>query len=299
MTCTRSVFSWDIIATKLADGTIFFDKRDNSPFDYLTVHETAYNAPVEDDTINSSSRLSLEATRIGQNFSQQILRKTGRQKMDLPHPFLDEDDEDIKRFNGKMEPASVAYRYRKWQLDDVTLVCRTELHGIVKKSQKMTAFCLNEFIPVPVQQQGPGNTPTPTPSTPTALNWRDKMDSQSGAVLATELKNNSFKLAKWTAQSLLAGADQMRIGFCSRATPKSDRDHVILATQYYRPKDFAQQITLNETQIWAVLRFFLNLVKKQPAGKYVLMRDPNKPIVKLYKVPMDAFDEEEEEEKED
>jgi hypothetical protein len=33
-----------------------------------------------------------------------------------------------------------------------------------------------------------------------------------GAVLATELKNNSCKLAKWTAQSILAGADQMKLG---------------------------------------------------------------------------------------
>lgn len=35
---------------------------------------------------------------------------------------------------------------------------------------------------------------------------------QRGAILATELKNNSAKLAKWTAQSILSGADQMKIG---------------------------------------------------------------------------------------
>lgn len=33
-----------------------------------------------------------------------------------------------------------------------------------------------------------------------------------GAILATELKNNSAKLARWTAQSILSGADQMKIG---------------------------------------------------------------------------------------
>jgi hypothetical protein len=36
--------------------------------------------------------------------------------------------------------------------------------------------------------------------------WRQKIDTQRGAVLATELKNNSCKLAKWTAQSIIAGA---------------------------------------------------------------------------------------------
>ena len=32
------------------------------------------------------------------------------------------------------------------------------------------------------------------------VNWRQKIDTQKGAVLATELKNNSCKLARWTAQ---------------------------------------------------------------------------------------------------
>jgi hypothetical protein len=44
------------------------------------------------------------------------------------------------------------------------------------------------------------------------------------------------------AQSLLRGADQMKIGFCSRNSPKNAYEHAILATQFYRPKDFAMQI---------------------------------------------------------
>ena len=38
MTCTRSVYPWDIVITKLPGGTLFFDKRDSSSFDYLTVN---------------------------------------------------------------------------------------------------------------------------------------------------------------------------------------------------------------------------------------------------------------------
>ena len=111
--------------------------------------------------------------------------------------------------------------------------------------------------------------------------------------MANELKNNSFKLAKWTAQSLLAGADQMKIGFCSRSNPKSAYEHVILATQFYRPKDFANQITLNENQMWAMLRMFVTMFHKQEEGKYVLMREPNKAVLIMYKVPQDTFEEEE------
>jgi translation initiation factor 3 subunit D len=235
MTCTRSVYPWDVVIQKLPNGTLFFDKRDNSQFDYLTVQETAYNPPTEEDGINTPDRLGLEATMINQNFSQQILKKAGRTDMDLPNPFFDEEDAD------GMEPASVAYRYRKFALDDkTTVVCRTELHGTVKNTQKITAFALNEYSHV---------SKDANVNTPLVADWRDKIDNQRGAVLATELKNNSFKIAKWTAQSLLAGADQMKIGFVSRVAPKNPYEHVVLATQFYRPKDFATQITLSEGQM--------------------------------------------------
>lgn len=297
MTCTRSVYPWDIVVQKLPSGTLFFDKRDNSSFDYLTVQETAYQPPADDDGPNTPERLALEATMINQNFSQQILKKSGRQAMDLPNPFFDEEDNPES-----MEPASTAFRYRKFVLDEkLTVVCRTELHGLTKKTQYMTAFCLNEYTPIVhtaasgsnnanmQQQQAP-------PSSPQQIVWRDKMDNQRGAVLATELKNNSFKLAKWTAQSILAGADHMKIGFVSRINPKNATEHVILGTQFYRPSDFAQQITLQEGQMWAMFRMFVALLQKQEDGKYVLMRNPNKPIMSLYKVPADTFDEEDDEE---
>lgn len=272
MTCTRSVYPWDLVIQKLAGGIVFIDKRDNAQLDYLTVHETSHQPPNGDDgSINSPERLGLEATMINQNFSQQILKKSGtRKEMDLPNPFFDPDDAEQG-----MEPASVAFRYRKFALDaNITLVCRTELHGLIKDEQYMTAFALNEYVH--------GN-----------VNWREKIDSQRGAVLANELKNNAFKLAKWTAQSILAGADQMKIGFCSRTSPKNPYEHVVLATQFYRPKDFATQITLAEGQMWAMMRMFINLLNKQPEGKYVLLREPNRAALTLYQVPPGTFDDEE------
>ena len=294
MTCSRSVQPWDLVIQKLPGGTLFFDKRDGSAFDFLTVQETAYQPPTDTTGVNTPERLGLEATVINQNFSQQILKKSGRRQMDLPNPFFDEEDAD------GMEPASVAFRYRQFPLDDkISVICRTELHGIVKKTQYMTAFCLNEYTPVPVapdsKSGGPNaNAPPTNTSTPQLLSWREKMDSQRGAVLATELKNNSFKLAKWTAQSLLAGADQMKIGFVSRVRPQSAAEHVILGTQFYRPTDFAQQITLQEGQLWSMVRTFVALLQKQPdTGKFVLMRHPNKTVLQLYKVPPETFEEEE------
>ena len=203
---------------------------------------------------------------------------SGLKDTELPKPLFDKDD------NDGMEPASLAFRSHMFDPgQDTCLVCWTELHGLVKKTQRMTAFALNEV-----------------PSTAAnAVSWRDKLDSQRGAVLATELKNNSFKLAKWTAQSILAGADQMKIGFVSRVSPKNPHSHVILATQFYRPKDFATQITLSEGQMWAMIRMFIALLRKQTEGKYVLMREPNRPVIRLFKVPPETFEEDDEEDEGD
>mmetsp|Transcript_28478 Transcript_28478/g.32688 ORF Transcript_28478/g.32688 Transcript_28478/m.32688 type:complete len:594 (-) Transcript_28478:288-2069(-) len=300
MTCPRSAYPWDIVVQKIPGGQLFFDKRDSSQFDYLTVNETSNVPPSpnksDDDPegINTPERLSVEATMCNQNFSQQILKtSTERKHFDLPNPFYDEED------NDGMEPASVAYRYRKFDLgDDVKIVCRTELHGIVKKGvtsasneeQYMTAFALNEYFD--------SLNPYSKTNIPSAgmINWREKLDSQRGAVFATELKNNAFKLAKWTAQSILAGADQMKIGFVSRAVPKTNYEHQILATQFYRPRDFATQVSLNEGSMWGFMRMLIGLFKDQPEGKYVLMRDPNKATLKVYAVPSDTFEDEDEEE---
>ena len=74
MCSTRSVYSWDIIVQRVGKK-LFFDKRDDSEFDLLTVSETATEPPQDDATsINSPRNLALEATFINHNFSQQVLK---------------------------------------------------------------------------------------------------------------------------------------------------------------------------------------------------------------------------------
>merc|ERR1712121_263524 len=64
MCCTRSVHSWDIIVQRVGNK-LFFDKRDDSSFDLLSVSETA-NEPPQDEGIsfNSPRNLAMEATYI-------------------------------------------------------------------------------------------------------------------------------------------------------------------------------------------------------------------------------------------
>ena len=113
-------------------------------------------------------------------------------------------------------------------------------------------------------------------------------------MLATELKNNSNKLAKWTLQAMLAGVDLIKLGYVSRHHTRDSFNHVILGTQSYKPKEFAPLINLNIGNAWGILKAIVDLCLQLPEGRYLLLKDPNKPVVRFYSVPTDAFDEPEE-----
>ncbi|KAI4368162.1 hypothetical protein MLD38_016749 [Melastoma candidum] len=268
MCAPRSVYSWDIVVQRVGNK-LFFDKRDNSQLDLLSVHETSQEPlPEAKEDINSAHSLSLEAAYVNQNFSQQVLIRDGNKvTFDEPHPFANEGE----------EVASVAYRYRRWKLDDdMHLIARCEVQSvneINKQRSFLTLNALNEFDP---KYSG--------------VDWRQKLETQRGAVLATELKNNANKLAKWTAQALLASADYMKLGFVSRVHPRDHFNHVILAVQQYKPKDFASQINLNTSNMWGIVKSIVDLCMKLNEGKYVLVKDPSKPQVRIYEVPADAFE---------
>jgi translation initiation factor 3 subunit D len=85
--CTqRSVYSWDIIITRRGKQ-LWFDKRPDSVLDKESVNETAPEGVPEDDSINGVAQLSLEATAIRQNFSQQCLDRTQQMDLGNPNPF--------------------------------------------------------------------------------------------------------------------------------------------------------------------------------------------------------------------
>jgi len=305
MCAPRSVYPWDIVIVR-EGNSLFFDKRDGGPFDTVTVNENASDPPQdptppnpnnptekvvvpETPSINSATSLSLEATYINQNFGfQSVIEKAPPAAVDFdhPNPFYGPDE---------TEPlASCGYRYRVFDLgitedEDIKICVRTEVdayspgqgnprdgHGLV------TVRALNEFD---TRAQGAGGAP----------DWRVKLDSQRGAVVATEMKNNSCKLAKWTVQSVLAGAELMKIGYISRANPRDNTRHVILSTTSVRPTDFAAQLNVSLANGWGIVRTVTDLCMKMPEGKYVLVKDPNKPVIRLYAVPLTAFTAEEDE----
>ena len=270
MCAARSVYGWDLIATK-KDGKVFLDKRDEGAFDLLTVSETAQD-PITDEkeNINGVPQLSRESTAANFAYSQQVLSEEASERplrLGAADPLAE----------GDGDAAVVGYKYRSWKLSDaVTLVARCELNGVTEtKGQKALLLikALTEFD-----------------SKVTGMDWRSKIETQRGAVIATELKNNANKLAKWTCCALLAGADILKLGFVSRTHPKDPSNHVILNTQSYKPKDFAQQINLTEANMWGVFKAVAESVLKLPDGKYLLVKDPNRPTLRTYEIPEDAFD---------
>ncbi|KAK0542721.1 hypothetical protein OC846_002092 [Tilletia horrida] len=331
MSSTRTVYPWDIILTRTADGKVWVDKRDGGAFDFVTVNENASDPPMElnegkedqaagasaaakaaaaaaaagadkASAINTPSALSLEATFVSQNFASQVVNdKKKRTLPQGPNPFYNAEEE--------TDPAaSAGYRYRKFNLssseeDPVHVVVRTEVDAYTlpagvsssaaaKKAQYITIKTLNEFDS---RAQGAGGAP----------DWRTKLDAQRGAVLATEMKNNSAKLARFTIQAILAGADNMKLGYISRANPRDASRHAILGTQWFKPKDFASQMNLSLGNGFGIVRTLIDLVRKRGEGenageaKYVLVKDPNKPLVRLYSVPMSWPEDEEDGDDED
>ncbi|RYP03152.1 hypothetical protein DL764_005359 [Monosporascus ibericus] len=288
MCSPRSVYPWDIVIVKQGNK-IFLDKRDNATLDMVTVNENAADAPLDTadggkEGINHPAALAEEATYINHNFANQVVQENESQKVEMAHenPFYNAAEE-------AEPPASKAYKYRRFDLstseeDPMYLIVRTELDAVQKNAisgedQLLVVKALNEFDN---KAQGSGS----------ALDWRTKLVSQRGAVVATEMKNNSVKLARWTVQSVLAKADVMKLGFVSRANPKTNDKHVILGVIGWKPRDFANQMNLSLSNGWGIVRTIADMCLKRDDGKLVLVKDPNKSILRLYEVPAGSFEEE-------
>ena len=264
MCATRSVFGWDVVITKNAN-TITFDKRPRGVVDSHMVSETAQESVSDDkDNINGVQKLAEEATLMSAAYSAQVASEE-------PEVVLGEE----RKVPVEDAPSGVAYRYRKWQLNEKRdAIVRTEVNGVSESRGQNALLCARALLEYDSKVSQ-------------TVDWRAKIETQRGAVIATELKNNSNKLAKWTCCAILAGAELLKLGFVSRVHPKDPHAHSILNTQTFKPKDFASQINLNNDNMWGALSFILDIVEKQVDGTYILVKDPNKPQLRMYKVPDD------------
>ncbi|PIO75100.1 eukaryotic translation initiation factor 3 subunit 7 [Teladorsagia circumcincta] len=279
------VYSWDIVAHRVGDK-LFLDKRDtggiSNPVDALTVSETSGDPPsFEGAGINNAKDLATEALFINQNFRRQVLKRNEHPYV-MAHPRAPFEEE-----GGE---SGCGYRYRKWVLGKnangkpIEVVCRTEHDGVMAgPSGDVQFLTIKSFNEWDSSQSG-------------GVDWRVKLDGQKGAVLATEIKNNSCKLAKWTVQrpiqALLANSDAIKFGYVSRVSVRNSAQHLILGTQQLRPVEFAQNISMNMDNGWGILRCVIDSCMRQPQGKYLLMKDPQSPVIRLYSLPEGTFESE-------
>ena len=233
MTAPRSVYAWDIAIIK-NKNKLFVDRRSGSSLEYITNGETAPDPLMEDkDNVNGIENLNAESTFVHQAFREQVLQKT------KGHSIGDALPADLT--NASTPPSG--YIYKRFDLGNIRLVVRCEIDGhmtIANNVQTIAVHTLNEFDP---KWSG--------------IDWRTKLDTQRGAVLATELKNNATKMARWTAAALLGGIDIIKLGYISRTSFRSSKTHQLLGTQAVKPKDFAAQMNLNMDNAWGIAKALL------------------------------------------
>jgi len=286
------VNSWDILIRKEGDN-LYLDKRPLSRIDFVSVNENVGgawaepNAQEPKESVNHADNLQMEATAINHNFAQQLLTAPAQGDKPPPHVF-DTPNPFLASLSKGAEPASTAFRYRRWRLPGgVQLVARTSLNGFVERKDGEPAFvlarALNEFDS---KIQG-------------SVDWRQKLELQTGAVLAAEMKNNQYKLARWVSEAALAGAHELRLGFVSRVNPKANHKHAILMVKSYAPSTFADSVNVDRRKLWGTLSQLFVHMKKLEDGHYCMLRDPQKNILHFHKVPADAFDYELDNEDED
>lgn len=73
--------------------------------------------------------------------------------------------------------------------------------------------------------------------------------------------------------------------YVSRINPRDNSRHVILATQFYKPRELAQQVHFDLAHGWGIVRAIIDIAMELPEGRYSLLKDPMKPILRLYAVP--------------
>lgn len=258
MSSTRTVLPWDIFFTSHPafpeNKVVVIDKRDASDLDSCLVNETKneYNGVEENkESVNYYTNLAIEATRINANLPA-LLSSTAK------------------------SASSPKVNYVRWDMGDgLVLLVRGEVNAVSADGQKSVLLrALLEY------EWGRG-----------AMDWRQRLDVQRASVLAAELKNNSAQLCRWICSAVLLSVDRLKVAFVSRQSPRDRTRHAILGVHDIEPYEFADQMGIDIANGFGIvkslaLRFFDgDDMKTANNGRTVIMRDPQKPMLRIYLAP--------------
>jgi translation initiation factor 3 subunit D len=255
-------YSWDLVFKKF-QNMVFVDKREEENLmDFETLSESASyeQQPLDDDSKDGVRQLMKEGLLIKANLLQQC---QSSKKLELEEDDPHEEAEDQKMIR-------MGYKYNLFKLsDNITLCIRSCIH-FQNGDEMSNLFVLPQW-----------NLKRQT--------WGKDLDMRSAVMLTQEIADNSCKFNRWTMQSIIGGITKMRFAFVMRndSNPKS---HKMVGYASVVPTAFANQINLQVSNCWAVLRDVLQTVRSQPqvAGDYLYMKEIYQPNYRLIHMVKDV-----------
>lgn len=263
MCVTRSVYPWDILVSK-NDGILYFDKRKTSPIELFTVDENKFpkTAGENKECINSPQNLSCEASIVNQNFRKLVLTQSNDLNSELGESYSFSksfSDNFLNNLNS----------YRCWSIGLELIMIRCTIHAYSNGkggTQLLQIYAFNGCI-----------------SQETC--WRNRLKNKNKILSDSEVKNNSCKIAKWTAMSLLSGVDLLKIGYVVRNKIQENHSHIVIDVQEINTRDLAAQINLEIDKCWGLVKLIVDITMKFDDGKYLLVREEGAKQMRIFMVP--------------
>jgi translation initiation factor 3 subunit D len=205
-------------------------------------------------------KICIDATNVNRKFIDIVTQKNQQATFDEKSPFF------------KDVPEDKVYRYRKWTLDNrIHVVCRSEIDSYVTQGEGenakkiYTKICaLNEFE--------------------STLDWRTNFDSNNGAVISGEERNNACKISKWICQAILADCELVKLGFVSKTNTK-DNKYQVLGVEATSVKNLSNDINYREKDNWNIIKAIVDLLGKQEDGTFAFVKLPYKQSIRIYRIP--------------
>lgn len=309
MTCLYPSYPWHVMIAKLG-GEIIIDKMKDSNLDFTSVNESD-NSPSDEnmEDINSYQQLGVEATLINEFLKDQMLVINDESKLPetKENPFKTEEvDEE------KME--HMGYVYRLWTIGNDKILVRCQVHSYIKKEAQVYSSEnesdkeeseSSEESEKPQKKQVEKDDKTYEFVNVFALNeynTNNYLGKEScGVLLKRELQNNNLKMAKWGAVSYLGGVKKIKLAFVTRKDVKNEKEHLI--TNFYNiPTDELLKINnLDKVVAWRYFMGIVDAIKKEKEDGYFILTksfvaNTGRSQIRLFRVPEEYFNKQEEEE---
>lgn len=85
----------------------------------------------------------------------------------------------------------------------------------------------------------------------------------------------------------------MNLGFVSQKDARSKDDFELLGVHAIMTRELNTNLTLNYNMCWGTFMEVIKILDEQPNGDFILVRDPNRPVTRLFNVPNpDDFEDE-------